>query len=436
MPTRRAPASSAPASAARAASRRTQRAGWSAPSRGWRSAPRKSLASGGSSSSSHSTANPSSRSASYSRRSASPLRVVGSQPQAADAAERVARELLHAVERALGQRHRRRRRSAPSWSRRRVVRQARAAEREAAVAPARAAGDLARLVEPHADAALRERQRARAPVTPPPMTATSGRPRARRAAERPRAASSSQYELLSLRRSLTPAARSPPYALASPTRPASSSSTSAAATHAGVETGRTRQLVGRRGASRARRARTRSGGPRPAPAPGAADSSPSTSRTSPTHVTGAAPSRSRSFVPGESVDGDLAGNGQHLATLVEREVGGDQRAASLARLDDDRRGGEARDDPVARRETARAPARRPARTRRRSARRRDLARASSRCARRIVAVDAAAEHGDVGRRLERAAVRLAVDPAREPGDDDERRPRRGRAPSARATCAP
>ena len=44
---------------------------------------------------------------------------------------------------------------------------------------------------------------------------------------------------------------------------------------------------------------------------------------------------------------DLAGHGKHLAAVLEREVGGDQRAASLARLDDDGRRGEAGDDPVA-----------------------------------------------------------------------------------------
>ena len=43
-----------------------------------------------------------------------------------------------------------------------VVRHRGAAEREAAVAAARAAGDLARLVEADADAALGERERARA----------------------------------------------------------------------------------------------------------------------------------------------------------------------------------------------------------------------------------------------------------------------------------
>ena len=52
--------------------------------------------------------------------------------------------------------------SAPSSAARSVVRQRRAAQREAAVASARAAGDLARLVQAHAHAALGERQRARA----------------------------------------------------------------------------------------------------------------------------------------------------------------------------------------------------------------------------------------------------------------------------------
>ena len=50
---------------------------------------------------------------------------------------------------------------------------------------------------------------------------------------------------------------------------------------------------------------------------------------------------------------DLAGHGEHLAALVEREVGGDQRAAPLARLDDDGRVAEPGDDPVARREPPR-----------------------------------------------------------------------------------
>ena len=90
------------------------------------------------------------------------LGVVGSEPQAADAPERVAGERLHPVERPLGELH-----QAPRTLRRRaasrdVVRRGCAAQCEAAVAPARAARDLARLVQAHADAALGERQRARA----------------------------------------------------------------------------------------------------------------------------------------------------------------------------------------------------------------------------------------------------------------------------------
>ena len=66
----------------------------------------------------------------------------------------------------------------------------------------------------------------------------------------------------------------------------------------------------------------------------------------------------------------------------------------------------------------------------------DLAR-ERRVRARVVAVDAAAEDGDRrAARLERAAMRPAVDAAREPRDDDDARPPRARAPSDRATCAP
>ena len=44
---------------------------------------------------------------------------------------------------------------------------------------------------------------------------------------------------------------------------------------------------------------------------------------------------------------DLARDSEDLAPRLEREVGGDQRAAPLAGLDDDRRNGETGDDPVA-----------------------------------------------------------------------------------------
>ena len=102
---------------------------------------------------------------------------------------------------------------------------------------------------------------------------------------------------------------------------------------------------------------------------------------------------------------DLARHREHLASLLEREVGGDQRAAALARLDDDRRRSEARDDAVARGESPR--------------RRLDAGRVlrhdqpGLRDAPRelgvrggVVAVDAAAEHGD-GRRCRPRARRGA-----------------------------
>ena len=50
---------------------------------------------------------------------------------------------------------------------------------------------------------------------------------------------------------------------------------------------------------------------------------------------------------------DLAGHCEHVAALLEREVGRDERAAPLARLDHDGRPTEPGDDPVARREAPR-----------------------------------------------------------------------------------
>ena len=82
-------------------------------------------------------------------------------------------------------------------------------------------------------------------------------------------------------------------------------------------------------------------------------SSPSTASTSPAHVTGAGAEPQQVVRAARELRGDLAGDGEHLASLLEREVGGDQRAAPLARLDDDRRERQARDDPVARREPPR-----------------------------------------------------------------------------------
>ena len=119
--------------------------------------------------------------------------------------------------------------------------------------------------------------------------------------------------------------------------------------------------------------------------------------------------------------GDLARHGEHLAALVEREVGRDQRAAALARLDDDRRAREAGDDPV----SGRKPPRRRLDTRRVLGHDQpalgDLGR-EARVRARVVAVDAAAEHGDVvPPALERPTMRRAVDAAREARDDDDAR---------------
>src|SRR5262249_9760923 len=90
------------------------------------------------------------------------LVVVDSEAQAADASKRVAGELLDAVERSFAQFHDGARvlgaESVPRWRRG----PPRRGQGEAAVPPARAAGDLALLVQPPPCAALRERERARA----------------------------------------------------------------------------------------------------------------------------------------------------------------------------------------------------------------------------------------------------------------------------------
>ena len=116
--------------------------------------------------------------------------------------------------------------------------------------------------------------------------------------------------------------------------------------------------------------------------------------------------------------GYLARNGQYVSTFVESQVGGDQRAAALARLDDHGRVREPGDDPVSRGEAPRGgldsrwvfgddpPARR------------DLG-GERRMGAWIVAVDPAAEHGDRRSGLEGAAVRGRIDATREPRHDDD-----------------
>ena len=147
---------------------------------------------------------------------------------------------------------------------------------------------------------------------------------------------------------------------------------------------------------------------------------PSASSTSVAAVRGVAPSRSSAFVPRRERGRDLAGDGEDLAPFLEREVGGDQGAAALARLHDDGRRARApatiRLRAGKRHGAGSTPGAYSETTRPRS----PIARRQLRVRGRVVAVDAAAEHcdGDAAR-LERAAVGLAVDAAREAADDDE-----------------
>ncbi len=112
---------------------------------------------------------------------------------------------------------------------------------------------------------------------------------------------------------------------------------------------------------------------------------------------------------------DLPGHGHHLPSLLERHVGGDERARALAGLHDDGDEAQSGDDAIA---CGKAPRRRldarlvlahdePARC--------DDPPGELRVRRRVVAIDAAAEHRD--RRpapVEGAPMGFAVDPSRKP----------------------
>ena len=90
------------------------------------------------------------------------LLLVDREPQRADPPKRVAGERLDRVDRALRPRHHRPRAVLADRLRRDVERGGHAAQREAAVAAARALGDPTRVVEPHALAGLGEPERRRA----------------------------------------------------------------------------------------------------------------------------------------------------------------------------------------------------------------------------------------------------------------------------------
>ena len=116
---------------------------------------------------------------------------------------------------------------------------------------------------------------------------------------------------------------------------------------------------------------------------------------------------------------DLARHREDLPPLLEREVGGDQRAASLTRLNDDRRRAETGDDPVAGREAPRCRFHTGLVLRDDQRTLADRLRKGG-VRRRVVAVDAAAEHRDrMAARLECATVRFAVDPPRETAHDHD-----------------
>ena len=145
-----------------AASRRTQRAGWSTPSGRWRSAAVKRPASGGSKPSIHSAAKPAATRASYSARSSSrsssstairsePTRRKASPASASIVSIACSVHAIIARARLLADR-----------LRGDVERGGHAAQRKAAVAAARSLGHLARVVDPDALACLCEPQRRRA----------------------------------------------------------------------------------------------------------------------------------------------------------------------------------------------------------------------------------------------------------------------------------
>ena len=116
---------------------------------------------------------------------------------------------------------------------------------------------------------------------------------------------------------------------------------------------------------------------------------------------------------------DLARHRKHLAPLLEREVRRDQGAAALARLDHHRRPTEAGDDPVAGREAPGCGLDAGLVLGDDETRLADPSRELG-VRGRIVAIDAASEHGDRhAAGIQRATMGLAVDASGHAAHDDE-----------------
>ena len=336
---------------------------------------------------------------------------VGREAKAAEPPERVPRELAHRRQLCLRPLPERQRPIAPERGDDLVVRRRCPAERETAVAAARTLRDPARIDDANAQTRFGQRQGTRAPrhagahdpdVHRPARGATRqvrgglGEPVRRHRAIVLRTTPSSTATAPASSSSASAAAISPaptPVARLSSSgvpAPASTAVSTAAATGSSGIVVAGRCALEAEGFENVRRARCRG-------------------RSDPQQ-------RVRACA---EAGGDLARHGEHLAPVLQREVGGDERTGPLAGLDDDRRPRESRDDPVPGGEAPRSglhaglvlghdePSGRDDRAR-------ELG-----VGRRVVAVDATAEHRD-GRptRRERATVRLAVDAARHATDHD------------------
>ena len=147
---------------------------------------------------------------------------------------------------------------------------------------------------------------------------------------------------------------------------------------------------------------------------GAAGSSATTSSAL-SHM--AAPARRSALQPTEAAAPRRPRHGEDRAALLEREVGGDERAGSRARLDDDDGVGHPGDDAGCAPGTATAREAVPGQYSETSSPRSAMRPGQVAVAARVDHVDAAPEHGEGGAAGgQRALVGRAVDPERQPAD--------------------